>query len=188
MKIHRRGNQGYRRGERGQAMLFLVLVLGVILLGMVAFAVDMGNMWFQRQQAQTAADSACTAAAMDMLYTDVGVGSSGGFTAGTSFSCSSASTASPCVYAAKNMGYAPSAITAGVSGYDVYFSFPSSVSGLKSCSSGTGAPPICNDTSALTNNFVQVNVDDRVPTYFAGLLAGRTTSDVGAQATCGVVL
>ncbi len=186
MKIHGCGNTKRRQGERGQAMLFLVLVLGVVLLGMVAFAVDMGNMWFHRQQDQTVADSACTAAAMDMLYTDTGVGSSGGFTAGSSFSCSSSSTAAPCVYAAKNMGYAPSTLSAGVSGYDVFLNFPTSVSGLPTCSTGKGAPPICNDTS-LTNNFVQVNVDDRTPTYFAGLLSGRTTTDVGAQATCGVV-
>jgi hypothetical protein len=35
---------------------------------------------------------------------------------------------------------------------------------------------------------VRVNVQDRVGLAFAGLLAGSTTTDVGAQASCGVVL
>jgi hypothetical protein len=40
----------------------------------------------------------------------------------------------------------------------------------------------------LSNNFVQVNVDDRALMFFAGLVSGAKTADVGAQAKCGVVL
>jgi hypothetical protein len=174
--------------EAGQAAVFLVLALGLFLLGAVAFAVDFGNLWFHRQSAQGVADASCTAAAMDMLYTANGLGSTGGFTAGTNFSCSGSPTAAPCAYATKNMGYAPSTLTAGTAGYDVAFTFPTTVAGLPSCTSGKGAPAICNDPTALTNAFVQVNVDDRVQTYFAGLISGARTRDVGAQATCGVVL
>jgi len=111
----------------------------------------------------------------------------GGFTPGTPFSCSSSPTAAACVYAAKNMGYAPSTLSKGKAGYDVAFSFPTSVAGLPSCTTGKGAPAICNDPSALANNFIQANVDDRVQLYFAGMLSGSRTTDVGAQATCGVV-
>ena len=53
--------------ETGQAMLFVVLGLALFLLGAVAFAVDMSYAWFHRQSAQTAADAACTAGAMDWL-------------------------------------------------------------------------------------------------------------------------
>jgi hypothetical protein len=196
MKRHRsikRRKTGNRKSEAGQAMIFLVLALAIFLLASLAFAIDMGNLWFHRQAAQTTADAACTSAAMDMLYTDTGVGSSGGFTAGTNFSCggtwdTAASSSAPCVYAAKNMGGAASSLTAGRQGYDVHFTFPASFSGLQSCTTGTGAPAICNDPSAVANNFVQVNVDDRAPLFFAGLVSGAKTADVGAQSTCGVVL
>lgn len=188
MTSHRHSKLDRKPGERGQAIVFVVLAMGLVLLGAVAFSVDMGNLWFHRQSAQTVADASCTAAAMDMLFTANGGGASGGFTPGTNFSCSGSPSVAPCVYAKKNMGYAPSTLTAGTPGYDVAFSFPTSVTGLPTCTSGTGAPAVCNDTSALTNNFVQVNVDDRVRLSFAGLLSGSATTDVGAVARCGVVL
>ena len=184
----RRSKRSRKSDEAGQAIVFVVLAMSLVLLGAVAFSVDMGNLWFHRQTAQSVADASCTAAAMDMLTTATGGGAMGGFTPGTNFSCSGSPTAAPCAYAAKNMAYAPSKLTAGTSGYDVAFSFPTTVAGLPSCTTGKGAPAICNDPTALTNAFVQVNVDDRVQTYFAGLISGARTMDVGAQATCGVVL
>ncbi len=192
MISHRQNWRTCKSGEGGQATVFVVLALGLFLLAAMAFAVDMGNLWFHRQSAQGVADASCTAAAMDMLYAATGVGSSGGFTAGTNFSCggsfgTAAGSSAPCVYAAKNMGGTASNLTAGTPGYDVAFTFPTSVSGLPSCTTGTGAPAICSDPSALTNAFVQVNVDDRAPLFFASLLSGSTTTDVGARATCGVV-
>jgi hypothetical protein len=188
MTSHCWSKKSRKPGEAGQAILFVMLVMGLVLLGAVAFSVDMGNLWFHRQSAQSVADSACTAAAMDMLFTANGGGASGGFTPGTNFSCSGSPSAAPCVYATKNMGYAPSTLTAGTPGYDVAFTFPTSITGLPTCTTGTGAPAVCNDPTALTNNFVQVNVDDRVRLSFAGLLSGAATTDVGAQAKCGVVL
>jgi hypothetical protein len=187
MTSHRWIKKSRKPSEAGQAMLFVLLAMSLFLLAAIAFSVDMGNLWFHRQSAQSVADAACTAAAMDMLYTANGGGPKGNFTPGTNFSCSSSSTAAPCVYANKNMGGAASALTSGTSGYDVAFTFPASVAGLPACTTGTGAPAICNDPAALTNNFVQVNVDDRVQLFFASLLSGSRTTDVGAQATCGVV-
>src|ERR1019366_3144144 len=184
----RRSKRSRKSDEAGQAIVFVVLAMSLVLLGAVAFSVDMGNLWFHRQTAQSVADASCTAAAMDMLTTATGGGAKGGFTPGTPFSCSGSPTAAPCAYAAKNMSYAPSTLTAGTSGYDVAFSFPTTVAGLPNCTTGIGAPAICNDPTALSNAFVQVNVDDRVQLYFAGLLSGSKTTDVGAQATCGVVL
>jgi hypothetical protein len=178
---------GRKQREAGQAMILLILVLGLVLLGAAAFSVDMGNLWFHRQAAQNTADAACTAAVMDMLWLDNGSTGFGGFTPGTPFSCSSSITAAPCVYAAKNMGYDASTLAAGTPGYDVSFKFPSSVPGVPTCSSGKGAPPICDASSFAGNPYVQVNVDDRTQLYFAGLLSGSKTADIGAQATCGVV-
>jgi hypothetical protein len=188
MTSHRWSKISRKPGEAGQAIMFVLLAMGFVLLGAIAFSVDMGNLWFHRQSAQNVADSSCTAAAMDMLFTANGGGAKGGFTPGTNFSCSGSPGAAPCSYATKNMGYAPSSLTAGTPGYDVAFTFPTTVAGLPTCTTGTGAPAVCNDPTALTNNFVQVNVDDRVRLSFAGLLSGSTTTDVGAQARCGVVL
>jgi len=188
MTSHRWSKISRKPGEAGQAIMFVLLAMGLVLLGALAFSVDMGNLWFHRQSAQNVADSACTAAAMDMLFTANGGGAKGGFTPGTNFSCSGSPTAAPCVYATKNMGYAPSALTAGTTGYDVAFTFPTTVAGLPLCTTGTGAPAVCNDPAALTNNFVTAFVDDRVRLSFAGLLSGSTTTDVRAQARCGVVL
>src|SRR5207302_2453601 len=103
---------GHKQSEGGQAILLLILALGIFLLGAVAFSVDMGNMWFHRQSAQTAADAACTAGAMDLLVdATAGKSTQGGFTAtkDTSFDCSATaipptSGSTPCQYAALN-GY-----------------------------------------------------------------------------------
>src|ERR1700687_5585582 len=180
MKNHRCSKRSRKSDEAGQAIVFVVLALGLVLLGAVVFSVNLGTLWSHRQSAQSVADASCTAAAMDMLSNATG-GAIGGFTAGTPFSCSASPTSAPCVYATKNMGYVPSTLTAGKTGYDVAFSFPTSVAGLPNCTTGTGAPAICNDPSALANNFIQANVDDRVSLHFAGLLSGHKTTDVGAQ-------
>jgi len=60
-------NRVVRSGESGQAALFLLLILGIFLLGGIGLAVDMANMWFHRQSAQNVADAVCTAAAMDLV-------------------------------------------------------------------------------------------------------------------------
>src|SRR5215469_1299287 len=100
-----RSRKAPRSREAGQAVVFVVLVLGIFLLGALCFAFDFSNMWFHRQAAQTAADAACTAGAMDLLVDSQG-GATGhqGFTVGTAYSCTTTSTDSVCSYAAKN-GY-----------------------------------------------------------------------------------
>src|SRR5215469_15172813 len=95
------------RSEAGQVMLFTVLALGVFLMGAMAFAIDVSNMWFNRQSAQTAADAACTAAAMDMLVgaTNGSYPTTAHFTASsaTTYDCNTASPMpSPCSYAGLN--------------------------------------------------------------------------------------
>src|SRR5436190_22357264 len=102
--MKRRPKESARRSEAGQAMLFTVLGLGIFLIGAIAFAVDLSNIWFNRQSAQTAADAACTAGAMDMLVaaTNGSMPGGAGFRGGPSFDCSAHSGYSPCSYAALN--------------------------------------------------------------------------------------
>jgi Flp pilus assembly protein TadG len=169
--------RNHRAGESGQAMLFVVLVLGLFLLGALCFAFDLSNMWFHRQATQSAADAACAAGAMDILVDSQG-GATGkqGFTLGTNYSCTSTSTDSICTYANKN-GY-----NAGTTN-TVSVSFPTTAA--------TGAPPgvtIPPPSLAGSYPFVRVDIVDHVPTFFAGLLNGSRTADVRAFSTCGVEL
>lgn len=162
--------------EAGQALLLFLLILGLFLLGALCFALDLTNVWFHRQAAQTAADAACTAGAMDLLVGAQG-GATGhqGFTTGTAFDCSSSSTAAypVCQYANFN-GYNSNNATPGNL---VNVSFPGAPLGVT-------APP----AGIAPTAFIRVDVLDRTQTFFAGLLNGNTTRDVRAFATCGVVL
>jgi hypothetical protein len=173
MKVNRWSwnRRNYRSREAGQSIVFMALVLGIALLGALCFAFDLSNMWFHRQAAQTAADAACAAGAMDILV-DAEGGATGkqGFTLGTGYSCTSSSTDSVCKYAAQN-GYT-------TTGNAVSVSFPSTVPGV--------TPPPTSLAGAYP--FIRVDIIDHVPTFFAGLFNGGTTKDVRAFSTCGVEL
>ncbi len=151
----------------------MLLVLSLFLLAVLAFAVDYTNIWFQRQQAQTAADAACQAGAMDVFQTASGVTLPNmGFVAGTAGDCGSYGSPGPsmCWYANKN----------GFNGYsggtaDVSWSFPNSVPGV--------TPP---PSSSAPYPFLQVNVSLPVKTYFSTLLTGNQTQTVSAVSTCGL--
>lgn len=181
--MHRYPNARKNNGERGQATILVVLVTGTFLLGAVGLATDFSNLWFHQQKAQTAADAACQAAAMDLLTISQGTTTStaAGFTPGTGFNCSGKtgstpnSGATPCKYASFN-GYSAPGLTAGTESNEVAVSFPASIPGVT-------APP-----SALTANpFLRVDVTDRVKVYVAALFTSRT-QDVVATAKCGLVL
>jgi hypothetical protein len=165
---------GAGSSQSGQALVFLVIALGLVFVGAGALSVDMSNLWFHRQSAQNAADAACTAGAMDLLVSAQGGGTGHqGFagTAGTSFNCSTGSAAIPCRYAAKN-GY-----NSDGTGNVVSVSFPSTVPGVT-------APP----AGIAPNAFINVVVTDNIQTYFSGILSGNSVQVVRASATCGVVM
>ena len=168
--------RGHRSSEAGQATLFFILILGIFLLGALCLAFDLSNMWFHRQAAQTAADAACTAGAMDLLV-DAQGGATGhqGFTPGTPFDCTASGNpgSSVCQYALKN-GYNS---TNSTPGNLVSVSFPPAVAGVST-------PP----SSMASTPFIRVDVVDHVQTFFVGLLSGGRTSDVRAFATCGLEL
>ena len=172
MKTYRWKKRDRRTGEAGQAVLFFLLALGLVLLGALCFAFDLSNMWFHRQAAQTAADAACTAGVMDLLVDANGAATGHqGFTPGVAFDCTASGnpTSSVCQYAAKN-GYNSS------NGNLVAASFPGSVPGVPSSPLG------------VANAFIRVDVLDNVPTFFAGLLNGSTSQPVRAFAVCGLEL
>jgi hypothetical protein len=180
-----------RSRENGQAAVFLMLAMGLFLIGGIGFAVDGANLWFHKQSAQNAADAACTAGVMDMLSTASGGVASSSWI-GTTFQCSgttgstSNNTFPPCRYASFN-GYTAASLSANRPGVDVGISFPTNVSGIPACSNTTPPPPMCTAAGVTTPQYIQVNITDRVQTTFIGLLNGGRTVDVGAQAICGVV-
>jgi uncharacterized membrane protein len=101
----KRARSQWYRGEEGQASILVVLMLSLFLLAVLAFAVDYTNIWFQRQQVQTAADAACEAGTMDLYQVASGATLANmGFVAGTGGNCSSYGSNGPtvCWYANKN--------------------------------------------------------------------------------------
>ena len=173
-----------RRPESGQVMLFVLLGLGLFLIGAMAFAIDMSNLWFNRQAAQTAADAACTAGAMDMLvdYTN-GTTNQGGFSVSGSpaaVDCSTSQTPAPCQYATLNgfdSSISQSSANSGTLGNNVTFQVSSTAP------PGVTAPP----PAIAANAFLSVKITDNIPTFFAGMLRGTTKQNIGATAVCGVL-
>ncbi|MGC2111410.1 MAG: pilus assembly protein TadG-related protein [Candidatus Korobacteraceae bacterium] len=163
----------HRRYEAGQASILVVLMLSLFLLAVLAFAVDYTNIWFERQQVQTAADAACEAGAMDIYQLASGVTLPNmGYPLGTAGACSSYNSGGPtmCWYASKN----------GFNGYNggsstVSWTFPGSVSGVT-------APPF----SVAPYPFLQISVSLPVKTYFSTLLTASQTQTVAAISTCGL--
>jgi hypothetical protein len=162
------------RAESGQSIAMVLLVLGIFLLGAVAFSVDFANAYFHRQSAQGAADAACTAGIMDLLANAQG-NTLGNFPAGSppaTFQCSANPTAAPCQYANLN-GYSTVGLSANTPSSDVRISFPGTLAGVT-------APP----SAQAPFPFMQVNLTDRVGLGFSGMITGNRTMDVGAQAVC----
>jgi hypothetical protein len=164
--------------QAGQASVLLLLVLGTFLLASVGFAVDLSNMWFHRQAAQSAADAACVAGAMDMLYLNNGtIVTSPAFTVGTAGECNAAALAALCQYAGFN-GYTATTSAAGWgsstpgNAIAVNWTFPASVSGVTAA-------------SGITYPFLNVVVREKPITWFMGLV-GVKSMTVGASCTCGL--
>jgi Flp pilus assembly protein TadG len=159
--------------ESGQIMVSLLLMLAIFLLAMVGFAVDLTNLWFHRQAAQTAADAACQAGAMDMAALAAGMAMpSMGFTPGTPANCT-AGTGTICFYANAN-GYNGTGIVAGTSSNSVAFSFPASV------------PNVTTPPETITSYpFLKVVVTENVKTHFLYTIHGTSYQKIAASCTCG---
>ncbi len=158
--------------DAGQAIISLCLILGVFLIAMLGFAVDLTNIWFHRQAATAAADAACQAGAVDMYAQAAGETlNSTGFTPGTASDCVHSSSATMCFYAKQN-GYNGTGLTAGTASNAVSWTFPSTVSGV---TAGAGQYP-----------FMVVTIAENVQTYLISLLQGSHTLPVTIKSTCGI--
>ncbi|MGC9292749.1 MAG: pilus assembly protein TadG-related protein [Acidobacteriaceae bacterium] len=166
-----------REGERGQVIVPLLLIFALVLIAAAGFAVDYSNLWMHRQMAQTAADAACGAGAMDMLAVSQGTSLPNmGFTIGTPGNCATNSSATMCAYARFN-GYNGSGLNAGSVSNAVSWGFPATVNGIT-------APP----TSMTAFPFMQVKVQDNVKMYFSAAVTGQSVRTVGASSYCGLAM
>ena len=184
----------HKARESGKAAVFLVLAMGIFLIGGVGFVVDGANLWLHRQSAQTAADAACTAGAMDLLSTAAGASlPNGSDWIGNSFLCSgttgggsnptSNSTFPPCQYAGFN-GYSGS----GLQGIQVSFPASGTISAATTCPTAIPysiSTPVCAADDVSTP-YMQLQVTDNVPTTFIRLLGAGAISRVPAKSTCGL--
>lgn len=172
--------------ESGQTVAMVLLILGIFMLGTIAFSVDYANAYFHRQSAQGAADAACTAGIMDLLTNATTGASLGGMPCGncegsssqnppSAFLCSANPTAAPCLYASRN-GYSATGLTANRQSTEVNVSIGASCTGCPTATTGT--------IDLAPYPFMQVNVVDRIPTFFAGMVGAGRTVDVGAKAIC----
>lgn len=157
-------------------MVSLLLMLALFLIAMMGFAVDLTNLWFHRQAAQAAADSACQAGAMDMSALVGGMTLPNmGFTPGAAGNCTANSGATICFYANAN-GYSGAGFNSGAISNSVTWSFPTSVP-------GTNTPP----SSVTSYPFLNVQVAENVRTHFLFSLQGTMYQKVVASCTCGLV-
>lgn len=156
--------------QNGQAVILVVVAMGILLIGALGLAIDGGQMYAQRQMAQAAADAATQAGIMS-IFTGTNASSAHPFGTGTppiaSSVCTTTDLRTPCVYA-RNNGFG------GTAADTVTLSFPATVSGV-TLSSAT--------VPALT-----VTVQRTLATGLIRMLPGApTTSNITAKATAGLV-
>jgi Predicted membrane protein len=153
------------RDEEGQAVLVVVVLSSVFLLGAVGLGVDGAHIYAQRQMAQTAADSAAIAG-ITSIYNGTNTTGSTAFSTGSSFTCSTTATSTPCVYA-RNNGFG------GTAADTVIISFPTSAPGV------TLSPD-------FPVNLVKATITRNVDTTLLRML-GTSVSSVTATATAAIV-
>jgi len=111
--------------ENGQAAILVVVAMGLLLIGALGLAIDGGQMYAQRQMAQTAADAAAQAGIMS-IFKGTYATSAHPFGSGTTLVgpaiCAVGDLRTPCVYAQWN-GFGTAADT-------VTLSFPATVPGV----------------------------------------------------------
>jgi len=150
---------------KGQAILLVVVAMGLLLFGALGFAIDAGSLYFHRNMAQAAADASAMAAVISVFQGTNTAADVGHF--GTSgFSCDGDTTKIPCFIASKH-GFGPN------SSDKIEVAFP------------VGTSPWLS--SFDTPNQVKVTVTRTVQNTFMRMLGAGPTTDIKATATAGIV-
>jgi Flp pilus assembly protein TadG len=156
-------------GNGGQAIILLVVAMGIFMMGALGLAIDGGQMYAQRQMAQAAADAGAQAGILSIMK---GTNATSSYPFGTgatpiaSSVCTTTDGRTPCVYARFN-GFG------GTAADTVTLSFPSTVSGVTLSSASV---------PALT-----VTVQRTIKTGLIRFLGAPASSSIMAKATTGLV-
>src|SRR6266446_5871966 len=111
-----RATSGEWSGQRGQALLAILILMAILLLVMLGVAADYSQVWAHRQMAQGAADAACQAGAADLFLKGTDPTANTDFPGldfswiGTGFNCGAKPNSPPCQYASFN-GYTGSNVS-----------------------------------------------------------------------------
>ena len=154
-----------RNGEKGQAIILVVVSMGLVLIGALGLAIDGAQIYANRVLAQAAADAAAQAGIMAIFD-----GNWANPVAGT---CTTTSTLDPCIYARNN--------SFGQTADDVVaFDFPSAAS--------VGVDPTTLSSSDPVN-LLRVTITRTLQTSLMRLLGSPTSSAkaVGVAAIVSVI-
>jgi hypothetical protein len=163
-----RSSVAFPRARNGQAILLMVVAMSLLLIGVVGFGMDGGQLYAQRQMAQTAADAAAQAGIMSILN---GTNATSTYTFGTgstpiaSYVCTTTDGRTPCVYA-RNNGFG------GTSSDIVTLIYPSSISGTT--------------LSSISVPAFEVTVQRTLQTGLIRYIRGPATTTVSAKAISGI--
>ena len=92
--------------EAGQALLLVILGMGIFLLGAAGLALDGSNLYANRQMAQAAADAGAEAGALSIFDGSNSIaGNTHGFATNAGFQCASSDARTPCYYAQTLNGF-----------------------------------------------------------------------------------
>jgi len=163
--------------EKGQAVLLVVLAMGVFLLGALGIAVDGSQLYAQRQMAQLAADAAAQAGIVTIFNGSSAIGT-------TAYYCTSSNATSPCTYASKNNftagATACTALSDATPGKDCIKVDPNPGVAVICPGGGSG----CLDGG--TPNELQVSITRAVPTTIMKMM-GFNSFKVSARATAAIL-
>src|SRR5665647_3077336 len=152
----------HRYGKKGQAVLLVVVAMGIFLIGALGLAIDVSQLFGQQQMAQVAADAAAQAAMLSIFQgvnDPTKAGSATNFPI-TGFKCTDYPNSTPCRYARMN-GFG--------NGDTVAVSFPTCPFGGSICAS-------------TTPNEVQVTITRSVSNGLIRMVGGSAFTSIGATA------
>ena len=156
-----------RNSEGGQAIILVVVAVGLVLMGALGLAVDASQLYVHRQMAQAAADAAAEAGIQSIFGGTWAPTCTGGTCTG--FTCTNGTdTHTTCAYARLN-GFAQTSSTDVVT-----VDFPTAVTGVTLSSDFTPAA-------------VHVLVSRPVNNAFIRLLGGGATTTIKAAATAAIL-
>lgn len=156
----------YRENEDGQAIILVVLAMGIFLLGAVGLGFDGSVLYSTNRSAQLAADAAAQAAMLSIFDgTNALSTNAAKFSTSASFTCTTTDARTPCKYASIN-GF-------GTSSDTVKVDFPTTATGVSL-------------SAEYPTNLVKVTITRNVTTTFMRLL-GPSSTTVGATATAAIV-